>query len=142
MKDMEQTSLKRNIFQRIFGRCATREPGDSGCWENKNGEIAIDLDRTPELSQSGSGIRLEGGGFTERVLVIHGDGDSLHAFRNRCGHGGRRLDPVPGTHTVQCCSLGKSTYDYDGKVLSGPTKEAITCYPTRTKDRKLFFIIK
>jgi nitrite reductase/ring-hydroxylating ferredoxin subunit len=41
------------------------------------------------------------------------------AFENKCAHAGRKLDPVPGTETVQCCSMGQLTYDYQGNVISG-----------------------
>ena len=45
------------------------------------------------------------GTITARTLVVHGDDGTFHAFANRCRHMGRRLDPVPGTETVQCCSV-------------------------------------
>ena len=64
---------------------------------------------------------MEGWGLPLRVLVIRGDDGKFHAFHNRCTHiGHRRLDPVSGTGTVQCCSVGKSTYTYDGKKVYGP----------------------
>ena len=128
----EIKSLKRNIFQRLFGICATRVPANSNCWQYADGKIAIDLNHAPELFQLGSAIRLEGKNLPERVLVIHSIDGSYHAFQNKCQHAGRRLDPVPETGTVQCCSIGKATYDYSGKLIHGSAKGNIKIYDVQT----------
>lgn len=107
------------FFKRLFGICATRPPGDPGCFGTREGRIVVDLARAPELSDRGGALRLEGSGLPERVLVFRGEDDAYHAFVNKCAHGGRRLDPLPGTSQVQCCSVGKSTYDYEGMRISG-----------------------
>ncbi len=109
---MQNATLKRNIFQRIFGICATRQPLDEECWIVENGKIIVDLARAPELAGRNGALRLEKKNLRERVLVIQGEDGGYHAFRNRCTHMGRRLDPVPGVQQVQCCSISKSTFDY------------------------------
>lgn len=135
---MQPATFHRNIFQRIFGICATKRPLDEGCWTFKNGRIIVDLARAPELSRPNGAIRLETRHLPDRVLVIQGNDGRYYSFRNRCKHlGGRRLDPVPGTDQVQCCSIGKSTYDYEGKNLSGPAKEGLESYPVTFEDGKL-----
>ena len=134
---MPQKILKRSIFQRIFGLSATRLPQDPACWSFSGGVIEIDLDRAPELTRIGGAIRLEKKNLPERVLVIHGDDGTYHAFGNRCRHMGRRLDPVPGTQTVQCCSVSHSTYDYQGRMLSGAAKGPVTVYPVQVNAGKL-----
>lgn len=126
---MEIKFLKRNIFQRIFGIPVTSKPADPNCWQFSDGKLTIDLTKTPELKSSGGAIRLEGGNLSRRILVIHGDDGQYHAYHNRCTHlGHRRLDPVPGTGTVQCCSVNKSTYELDGKNIYGPAPEPIKVY--------------
>ena len=102
---MKPVSLKRTFFQRILGIPATKPPADEGCWTFSGGTVEIDLSRAPELSKSWGAIRLEKKNLPERILVIRDDDDRYYVFRNQCQHMGRRLDPVPGTHTVQCCSL-------------------------------------
>ncbi len=129
--------LKRSIFQRIFGISATKSPQNEDCWTYSAGKITINLGQSPELSQKGGAIRLEGRNLPKKVLVIHGDDGNYHAFCNRCGHAGRRLDPVPDTQTVQCCSIGKATYNYDGKILSGPAKEPVSPYQTQVENGNL-----
>lgn len=141
IRTMPTTVLRRNIFQRLFGICATRPPSDEGCWTFENEMIIVDLARTPELARPNVGIRLEKRGFPERVLVIQGDDGRYYAFRNRCTHGKRRLDPVPGARQVQCCSVGKSTFDYAGRKLSGPAKEALHTYPVTVEDGKLLITL-
>jgi nitrite reductase/ring-hydroxylating ferredoxin subunit len=114
--------LPRSFFQRLIGRCATREPIDESCWTVSEGYVVVDLGRAEELASVGSAIRLEGKELKRRVLVLRGDDGDFYAFENYCTHGRRRLDPVPGAGTLQCCSLGKSTFDYSGKLLKGSAK--------------------
>ena len=134
---MDVTFLKRGFLQRMFGRPVTQPPQDPHCWRYEKGEVVVDLSRAPEIGRRGGGLRLEGKGLPARVLVIHGDDGAYHAFRNRCGHAGRRLDPVPGTQTVQCCSVGKSTYDYEGKLLFGPAKKTAGCHKVQVEDGRI-----
>lgn len=114
--------LKRGVFQRMLGKCATPEPADPKCWVALRDRVFIDLRRAPELAHPGGGIRLEGNQLPFRVLVFRSDTNQIRAYMNICSHGGRRLDPVPGTNTVQCCSVGRSTFDSDGNVIHGPAK--------------------
>lgn len=131
-------TLKRSFFQRIMGKCVTSLPGDAACWRYAEGVLTLDLERAPELARPASALRLEGETLPKRVLVVHGDDGTFHAFCNQCTHGGRRLDPVPETGTVQCCSVGKSTYGYDGKIIAGSAKKDIRVFPLRKEDGKLF----
>lgn len=122
-------NVKRNIFQRFAGKPATKLPESNDCWSYNENKLIVDLEKIPELKRTGSALRCEGENLTEPVLVIHGDDGKFHAFRNKCTHGERRMDPVQGGFTVQCCSVGKSTFDYHGNVLKGSAKNPITVYP-------------
>ena len=139
---MEQDSLKRNIFQRILGICATAKPSDEGCWRFENGVVTVDLARASELARPGGALRIEGKSLPVRLLVFRGDGNVWQAFKNRCAHAGRRLDPLPGTGRVQCCSVGKSTYDADGRILSGSAKNGIDTYPVAEENGRLVIQIR
>jgi Rieske Fe-S protein len=122
--------LQRNIFQRILGIPATSKPTDPRCWSYSDGRLTIDLKKAPELAGSGAALRFEGDDLPVRVLVVSGEDGRFYAFPNRCtpvGH--RRLDPVPGTNTIQCCSVNKSTYEYDGKNIHGPAPRPVVTYP-------------
>jgi len=139
---MEVKFLKRNIFQRICGIPATPKFKNSDSWSFSDGKLTIELEKVPELKTPGGVVRLEGGNLPERILVVHGEDKNLHVFRNRCTHmGHRRLDPVPGTSTVQCCSVNKSTYDLDGTKVHGPAPEPITKYPASIENGKLIATI-
>jgi nitrite reductase/ring-hydroxylating ferredoxin subunit len=127
---MEVKFLQRNIFKRIFGIPATSKPDNPDCWSYSDGKLTIDLRKASELEKPGSAIRLEGGSLPERLLVVFGEDEQYHVVKNRCSHmGHRRLDPVPGTTTVQCCSVNKSTYDFEGTKVYGPAPDPITTYP-------------
>ncbi|MDQ1336287.1 MAG: hypothetical protein QG552_3237 [Thermodesulfobacteriota bacterium] len=134
---METITLRRNIIQRLFGICATKQPADDGCWTIQGKNTVVDLDRVPELAEPNRAVRLEKKGVPDRLLLIHGGDGRYHAFKNRCTHGGRRLDSVPGTPQVQCCSIGRSTYDYSGKVLSGPAKGPLRVLPVHIENGSL-----
>jgi nitrite reductase/ring-hydroxylating ferredoxin subunit len=138
---MEVKTLQRTFLQRLFGISATKVPADQGCWTYADGKLRLELRRAPELAQPGGAIRLEGKNLPDRILVIHGDDGNYHAFRNRCQHMGRRLDPVPGTPTVQCCSINKTTYAYDGQVLHGPAKKAVGTFKTQMTDGELIIAL-
>ncbi|HUJ32436.1 MAG TPA: Rieske 2Fe-2S domain-containing protein [Candidatus Acidoferrum sp.] len=127
------TFIKRNVFQRAFGICVTREPHDRDSWNYAGDRVVVDLGRVPELSPLGGAVRLEGNGIPVRILVVHTSDGRFHAFENKCTHKERRLDPVPGTETLQCCSMGKSTFDPEGDVLYGPANAPLKQYAVEVK---------
>ena len=139
---MEIKFLKRNIFQRILGLPLTSKPVHPDCWQYSDGKLTIDLTKTPELKVKGGAIRLEGGNLPQRILLIVGDEGQYHAFHNRCTHlGHRRLDPVPETGTVQCCSVNKSTYDLNGKNIYGPAPNPIEVFAVSRDGERLTIAI-
>jgi nitrite reductase/ring-hydroxylating ferredoxin subunit len=139
---MDVKVLNRSLFQRIFGIPATNRPQNRECWTYRDGKIVVDLRSAVELQKPGGALRLEGRGLPRRVLVVRGEDGRLHAFHNRCTHlGHRRLDPVPGTDTVQCCSVNKSTYTYDGRKIHGPAPRPVTAYPVAVEDHQAIISI-
>ena len=131
--------LKRNIWQRIFGISATEKPIDENGWVYQSGELIIDLDKVPELTNPGNAVRFEGSNLPKRVLVLLDEDDQYHAFLNRCTHfGHRRLDYVPGTKTVQCCSVNKSTYTFGGDKIHGPNPKPVKTFSVEKRSEKLY----
>ena len=122
---MTTKTLKRNIFQRIFGIPATKPPADGGSWKYADGKLVIDLSKAPELSESFGAVHLEGDNLPFRLLVLQDGTGNYRAFENKCEHAGRKLDPVPGTETIQCCSVGQALYDYEGNVISGSAEKPV-----------------
>lgn len=135
---MTVTFLNRGLWQRIFGVSATQTPGDEASWGYASGSLTIDLDLTPELSAPGTALRFEGGGLPKRVLVVFTESGEYRAFHNRCTHmGHRRLDYVPGTETVQCCSINKSTYTFAGEKIHGPNPKPVETFPVEKDGSRL-----
>lgn len=124
------------FFKRLFGICETQPPADPSCWSYSDGLLEVDLGKAPEL-EAGGAIRLEGGSLPKRVLLVRDKDGAVHAFENRCTHAGRRLDPLEGSTHVQCCSLGKTTFDVGGKKLSGMGKDDITVWDVTQDGEKL-----
>lgn len=134
---MSVIKLERNFFQRLLGLPATHKPVSPDCWSLQNGTVMVDLSKVKELAKAGSAVRLDGKGLEHSLLVVHGDDGRFHALKNVCTHGKRQLDPVPGTSTVQCCSIGASTFSYDGKLIEGPAKGPLTVYRVEEADKTL-----
>lgn len=125
------------FFKRLLGMCATRLPVNSDCFSVSEGTLIIDLDKTPELSENGGAVRIEGDFLPVRVLVVRTNEGGFVAFRNRCDHGGRRLDHLPEEKVVECCSVGKSRYDYTGELKGGSAKHGVKTYPVELAGRHL-----
>jgi Rieske Fe-S protein len=134
--------VKRSFFQRLLGTSATAKPKTNDCWNYADGKLNIDLSKASGLKIPGGAIRLEGNNLPKRVLIVFGEDGEYRAFHNRCTHlGHRRLDPVPGTDTVQCCSVNKSTYDAQGNKIFGPTPHPITRFSVEKIQGKLIITI-
>jgi nitrite reductase/ring-hydroxylating ferredoxin subunit len=135
---MTVTFLERSIWQRIFGISATGKPQDENGWRYESGQLIISLDRIPELTRPGTAVRFEGKSLPVKILVVFGEDKQYRVFHNRCTHlGHRRLDYVPGTETIQCCSVGKSTYTFDGDKIHGPAPQSIRTFPVEVGEREL-----
>lgn len=139
---MDIKILKRSFFQRLLGISETQKPEVDDCWNYAEGKLTIDLSKALKLKTPGGAIRFESKNLPKRVLVVCGEDGDYHAFHNRCTHlGHRRLDPVPGTNTVQCCSMNKSTYDSGGNRIYGPAPHPIKRYPVEKNQDKLIVMI-
>jgi len=125
------------FLKRLLGICSTRQPANAACWSYADGKVHVELSEAPELEAPEGAIRLEGKGLPDRILVVRGPDGQLYAFKNRCTHMGRRIDPLSDSEKLQCCSVNKSTYDYSGLVMSGPTTDNLTKYPTVIQDNRL-----
>lgn len=125
------------FLKRLFGICETPLPADPGAWSVQDESVQIDLPRVPELKTPGSGVRLEGKGLDPRLLVLHGDDGQYHAIANRCTHMGRRIDTLAGSHTIQCCSISRSTFTYDGQPAGGAAKKPLKTYPVTLDEKTL-----
>lgn len=51
--------------------------------------------------------------------------------------GAIRLDPLPGEALVECCSVGKSRFDYTGARRSGSAKKPVKSLQVEAQDGKL-----
>jgi len=118
-----------DFIKSVWGICETK-PLDQELWSvEQNNIVRVKLSQRPELCQKGGGVYLKGQRLPKPLLLIRTEDDQYLAFANRCTHiGHRKLDPVPGQHILRCCSVSHSTFDYEGKRLSGPAKDPLTRY--------------
>ena len=124
-------------MDRIKGDPLTELPQIDGAWTRDGDTLTLDLTKLPELDSLGGAVRIEGEAITDPILVVLGEDGNYYAFKNACTHGERMIDPVAGTMTLECCSASKSTYDYAGKVLSGPAEGPLTSYTLEVLDDNL-----
>ena len=122
------TAENRNIIDRIFGRPITQLPQIENAWSFQEDLLKLDMSKLPELGELGGAVRLEGDILPDPILVFQGEDGEYYAFKNACTHAGRRVDPISGTMTLECCSVSTSTFDYEGNVLSGPADDSLTKY--------------
>ncbi len=125
------------LLKRIFGICETKPPADPGCWDHGNGKITIDLRRAPELKTPHGAVRLEGRGLQDRLMIYHDPDGGFKAVKNKCTHMGRRIDPLPGTENLRCCSVSKTTFGPNGEVLSGPGKGPLSLLKLTVVDQRV-----
>ncbi|MGD8457768.1 MAG: Rieske (2Fe-2S) protein [Anaerolineales bacterium] len=130
-----------NIKDSILGTPETQLPIIEGAWSYTNGTLSLDLSKLPELDELGGAVRIEGAVLPDPILVVLGEDGDYYAFKNACTHGGRMIDPVAGTMTLQCCSLSRSTYDYQGSVISGPAPSPLTSYPLAVEGEQLLITL-
>jgi nitrite reductase/ring-hydroxylating ferredoxin subunit len=133
--------IKRSFVQRVLGNPKTNEPEAADCWTYKDGQLRIQLQKTPELKTLGGALRFEGKALPLRVLVVHSEDGQYRAYQNKCTHFGRRLDPVPGTNTVQCCSVNHSTFDCCGEKMNGPARGPVKTFSVEMNQEGLIIFI-
>jgi cytochrome b6-f complex iron-sulfur subunit len=87
-------------------------------------------------------VYLKGEGLDKPILILRTSDDKYLACADTCTHAGRKLDPVPGNPVLRCCSVGHSTFDYDGNVIKGPANQPLTRYETELSGDDLLVHIK
>ncbi|MEN8613702.1 Rieske (2Fe-2S) protein [Dehalogenimonas sp. THU2] len=125
-----------SIFKAILGICDTKPLAETA-WESRDGQAIVDLKAATMLTAKGGAAYLKGKGLEKPVLVVRGQDNKLYAYQDRCTHGGRKIDPVANEGKLKCCSVNHSTFNYDGKPLSGPAKHDIKRYETTESSGRL-----
>ena len=116
-----------SLIKSLLGICETK-PLSGDLWSLEGNKVRVKLSQMPEPLQKGGAVYLKGGGLPVPVLLLRTEDDRHLAFVNRCTHFGRKLDPVPGEPVIRCCSVFHSTYDLEGKNISGAAKRPLTRY--------------
>jgi len=130
-----------SIFKAILGICETK-PLSGSLWSLEGDKVKVKLSQMPEPLQKGGAVYLKGDGLPKPVLLLRTEDDRYLAFEDRCTHlGHRKLDLVPGESKLRCCSISHSTYDLEGKNISGPAKMPITCYAVEQSDGDLIITL-
>jgi len=133
-------SVVKDFLKALAGICETKPLGQS-YWQLEGKRVRVRVTDVQELQKSGGAVYLRGKGLDTPILIVRSDDESYHCFSNRCTHMGRRLDPFKGEPAVRCCSVMHSTFDHQGRKLSGPAKKSIPTYSSRMEDDQLVIFI-
>lgn len=127
-----------SLIKSILGICETK-PLSAELWSLEEGKVRVKM---PEPLPKGGAVYLAGQGLDKPILLLRTEEDRYLAFANRCTHfGHRKLDPVPGEAKLRCCSISHSTFDLEGKNISGPAKEPLTRYAVEQSDGDLIITL-
>ena len=137
----ELSDPTRTVMDRIQGNPLTDLPQIDGAWTMQEGKLMIDLAKLPKLAELGGAVRVEGDVLAKPMLIFMGEDHTYYAIENVCPHAGRKIDPIVGTMTLECCSLSSSTFDYAGNVLSGPAAASLKMYDVAVAEDQLFIIL-
>ncbi len=129
----EETGLN----DRIRGISQTPLLEDASAWQYDDGALTVSLSAVPDLAAIGGAVRVEDETLPARVLIVHGADDAFHAFKNECTHAQRRIDVKKGTDKLECCSISRSQFSYDGAVLTGPAKGSLTVFEVEQQGDQL-----
>ena len=124
------------FIKALLGICQTK-PLSGDLWSLEGDKVRVKLSQMPEPLQKRGAVYLTGQGLSMPILIMRTEDDQHLAFANRCTHSGRKLDPVSGESVLRCCSVGHSTFDYEGNRLSGWAKEPLTCHAVEKSDGDL-----
>jgi len=132
--------LDRNIYQRIFGRPATKPPGDYQCWNYRDGIITVDLNKAGELNKIGGAVYLFDKILSDKIIVVCDEYESFHAFRGRCRHK-EKNDGVSGLMSA-CCAVNDGARDRDDTTLTVIPEDCIETYRTERVNGTLTIFLK
>ena len=138
----ELSDPDRGALDRLRGVPLTQLPQIEGAWTLQENNLMVDLAKLPELDELGGAVRIEGDVLAQPVLVFKGEDDKYRAIENVCPHAGRKIDPIVGTMTLECCSISSSIFDYEGNVLSGPAEATLTFYDISVVEEQMFITLQ
>jgi nitrite reductase/ring-hydroxylating ferredoxin subunit len=124
-----------DILDRLRGVSKTPLLENDAAWDYTGSTLTLALNLVPDLAEPGGAVRLENDQVPEPLLIVHGEDGNYHVYVNKCPHAKRKIDPAGGK--LECTSIGQSTFDYDGTVLSGPAKSSLTTYVVELKGDQL-----
>lgn len=128
-----------DVIDRIQGVSHTPVLDNEAAWTYADNTLTLTLSQIPDLAQPNDAVRLEDDRLPEPLLIVHGKDDNYYVYLNKCTHNKRKIDTIDGK--LKCCSISSATYDYSGKVLSGPAKGALTTYEVQQDNDQLVIVL-
>ncbi|MCJ7522627.1 MAG: Rieske 2Fe-2S domain-containing protein [Dehalococcoidia bacterium] len=124
------------FLKALFGICVTK-PLNPESWSLEDGKVRMKLGGVSELSREGGAVYLQGQGLDKPILIVRARDDKYLAFTNSCPHLHRRIDQVPGKPLLRCCSIMHSTFDYEGRKVTGPANGGLTKHEAELEEGEL-----
>jgi Rieske Fe-S protein len=99
--------------------------------------VLLDLSAVSGLQEVGGAATIEDDRLPTYLVIARPEADSYIVASSRCTHMGRALAYNHEKRVFRCSSLGKSEFDLDGLVLSGPAGRDLRIYATERDGAKL-----
>jgi nitrite reductase/ring-hydroxylating ferredoxin subunit len=102
--------------------------------------LTIDLGRTPELSRTGSAIKVVEPGRQVQMVIARPAKDQFVALDQKCTHGGGALTYVHKHKHLYCTCWGHSKFALDGSVIRWPNQQTprpVRAYPVKREGNLL-----
>ncbi len=119
-------ATQTDFIDRVRGKSDTPVLDDPTAWEYADPTLTLALASIPDLAEPGHAVQLDDDTLPEPLLILHGTDDEYYVFVNKCPHAKRKIDPLGDK--LECTSISQSSFDYTGKVLSGPADSPLTSY--------------
>lgn len=145
---MSETSISRRTFLHhsitIGGGMATATLACAAGLKRYSGKIndgslIVDTTPFPELEKPGGAVLVSTGPNGDALLLVRSGPGAFHALSPVCTHLGCEVRP---TRFGFRCPCHGSSFDFDGKVVSGPANEPLSAYPVRVEGTRVEIVIR
>ncbi len=109
---------------------------------NRKVDIIIDIEKTPDLLNEGSAVKIIDKRLNERIIIANTGKNGFSALSIFCTHNGAEVEYKHDLKKFICVSFNHAEFSPDGRSIDGMKLQALTSYPISNKDENLIISIK
>lgn len=104
-------------------------------------EIIIDAGKVPDLLNEGSAVKIIDERLKHSIIIANTGENAFTALSIACTHNQFEVEYKHEQKLFKCISINHAEFSTDGRVIRGPTREALTSYPIRRQNDQLILSI-